>query len=67
MTESPTIPETQRCSYQAELNLHQTSFMSRCELGAGHRGGHLAELPTVPGLAVPALKPSGPSSVPSPR
>lgn len=51
VTESPTIPETQRCSYQAELNLHQTTFLSRCQLRLGHSGGHLAELPALPAFA----------------
>jgi hypothetical protein len=51
VTESPALPESQRCTYRAELELHQTSFMSRCELRVGHRGGHLAELPALPSLA----------------
>ncbi|MDP9883723.1 hypothetical protein J2W21_001217 [Sinomonas atrocyanea] len=50
MTESSALPESQRCTYRAELELHETSFMSRCELRAGHRGGHLAELPALPSL-----------------
>lgn len=58
VTESLTIPESQRCTYRAELVLHQTSFMSRCELHVGHRGGHLAELPALPSLA------GGPSRTP---
>lgn len=51
VSESPTIPEGQRCTYRAELEVHQTSFMSRCELHLGHSGGHLAELPALPVLA----------------
>ncbi|GAB2736022.1 hypothetical protein [Sinomonas soli] len=58
MTESMTLPEGQRCTYEAELDVHQTSFMSRCQLRLGHRGGHLAELPGRLALpAGPARKP----------
>lgn len=54
VTESSALPESQRCTYRAELELHETSFMSRCELRVGHRGGHLAELPALPTNGSPA-------------
>jgi hypothetical protein len=56
-----TLPEGQRCTYEAELDVHQTSFMSRCQLRLGHRGGHLAELPAR--LSLPAGPVSKPRAV----